>query len=355
MTTRRQTLRLTTIATLLVAAAGGWWWLHQRSPPDARGAPTATFAATPDAAPQPSKDATVAQDAMKTASPAGPARPLPPDDTPLADVFAELKSRADAGDAHAACRLAVDLLDCGAIERNAAQQFDRLRTREDMSDRKGELDEANRYADMQARLLAARQRCARIDADQIAMAGDYLRRAAKAGVPEAMLRYAVGQGFGGGSPLAALRDPGFDAWRRDAPAMMQASLRDGQPEAVAMLADAYRDDDTLLFSALVPNDTVQARAYHVLRQRLLGRAGPADTSPVTPEVLAQMRAAGIDTRAMSPTPDQLRQADAHAGRLYRDYFGGRPLADPKSIGQWLSVGPRLGTGPDDPAAPARCD
>ncbi len=354
MTSRPGTLCLSAIAALLLVAAGGWWWLHGRMPSDvstkSKGIEVRRIgAARPTTL---ASNSTPAEVAAKTA--VGPSLALPPDNAPLAEVFDELKARADAGDAHAACRLAVDLLDCGAVDATAQGQLDGLRTREATSEHKGNLTEANGYAEMQAQVVAAQQRCARIGQDQIALAGNYLRAAAKAGVPEAMLRYADGQGFGRALGLAALRDPNFDTWRREAPEMMRASLAAGRPGAAMVLADAYRTDTQAYFSALVPNDATQARAYSVLFLRLMGKDAPAGAATVAPETLAQMRAAGIDTSAMDPTPDELRQAEAQADQMYRDYFGGRPLTDKRSMSRWLVVGPRT-TLATDTSAPPRCN
>ena len=353
MTSRQSTRRLAVIAALLLSAAGGWWWLHGRIQSDVSTPSTGIEAPSTGAARSTTtaNNSTPADVAKKTT--AGPVRPLPPDNTPLADVFDELTSRADAGDAHAACRLAVDLLDCGTLNASEQGQLDGLRKSEIAAEKKGNLSEANGYAEMQSQLVAARQRCAGIDEEHIEMAGKYLRRAAKAGVPEAMLRYADGQGFGRAPGLSALRNPDFDAWRREAPNFMRASLQSGRPEAVLALADAYRTDSETYFSALVPNDVVLARAYYVVYLRLLGKNAPAD-KPMSAEELAQLRRAGVDTSAANPTPDQLRRADAEADRLYRSYFEGRPLTNRRSVARWLMVGPRITT-EREAAPPPRCN
>ena len=40
-------------------------------------------------------------------------------------------------------------------------------------------------------------------------------------------------------PFRVLRDPAFDLWRSEAPAMMQRALHQGEPAAVAILWVAY--------------------------------------------------------------------------------------------------------------------
>ena len=54
---------------------------------------------------------------LKSAASNGSATVLPPPGTPLAEIFGELKARADAGDAAAASRLFQDLQQCAEAQR----------------------------------------------------------------------------------------------------------------------------------------------------------------------------------------------------------------------------------------------
>ena len=94
---------------------------------------------------------------------------------------------------------------------------------------------------------------------------DLLRQAANAGEPEAMLRYARGEGFGiSGDSFSYLRSPHFDTWRREAPAMLDSLLEAGYPEAAVYRMMA---NDGLMggpLANLLRSDPVQDRAYDEL-------------------------------------------------------------------------------------------
>lgn len=179
--------------------------------------------------------------------------------------------RADAGDARAACRLAAELIRCrqdaqflAAVAGSGAPASDRLA-------REGKLDAAISSDESLLALTQHQQQCQALPEGLLARAGDYLRQAARAGEPEAMILYVDGQHFPQ-EAMARLADPGFEAWRREAPAMAQALLARGEPESAFLLALAYGGNDDW-FSGLVGDDVVQAEAYRQLLGRLSGREG----------------------------------------------------------------------------------
>jgi len=296
--------RIRHVAVALCVAALGAWLFHD----------IGTHASTPPAA----HIAVIASPQPRTAAPAtGPASaghvvlandPLPPADAHVAQVFDGLKQRADAGDAHAACRLAIELLRCrnlplmqmvvGGSDRGSNDN-------EAAFARNGNLAAANWFAQAKLDVIAARQRCKNVSPGQTALAAFYLRQSARAGIGDAIVRYVDGQGFDAQAMFGVLQDPSFDAWRREAPALALRALQQGNPAAVVLLYSAYSGDGAL-FAGLVRDDPVQARTYRVLMERLHNR-------PPSPDA--------------SLTPEQQEAADGLAARLYHDDFHDRPLPD----------------------------
>ena len=236
------------------------------------------------------------------------AAPLPPLHTPLAAIFDDLKRRADRGDARASCRLAVELIDCGQLESLAqAGYLENSKSAEKDLEHSGMLAAANSVANHQVRHLESMKRCAGIGRDQRELAADYLLQAANAGIPEAMIRYAEGQGIAtGNSMFGALRSRGFDQWRRNAVDLLQNALERGEPAAVFVLYSAHSDDNSLI-GGLIADDPVKVHTYRLLMGRLRGKS---------------------DAPAGKLSPRQKAEADQHAAEMHAEYFNSRILDDP---------------------------
>jgi hypothetical protein len=168
----RTSARIAAVAAALALLATGWW-LGQRpiAPIPRAEAPASGTAPTPEAAataetaspeivpatPQATAGAGDAKQAPLP-DPAAPDLPLPPADTPVAELLDSLLDRARSGDARAACRLASELQRC----RNSAQ---RGPSGADMEARvAGEQDERRRESMIQfmARLEGERERSERL-------------------------------------------------------------------------------------------------------------------------------------------------------------------------------------------------
>lgn len=266
----------TLVLTLAVVAL----WLSREQPATGE-APTPQPGSAASGPQRPDSTASQgAAPALPPLDPASPARALPPPGT-----LADLTARAGAGDAIAACQLAAELADC--------------RTREVLTRHtRGNAPEA------------MTPRCEQLLAGHVDRHFDLLRQAANAGEPEAMLRYAMGEGFGiSGDSFSYLRSPHFDTWRREAPAMLQSLLEAGYPEAVIYRMMA---NDSLMggpMGNLIEPDAVQDRAYTEL---LLLLSDDAD-------LVALMRlreGAGADTLVTE-------QARQQAERWHQDHFSGR--------------------------------
>ena len=279
----RKALALSAAALVLASAA----WILWR-------APQATDAGV--ANPQPVQTTEPAVGTAVDASPPGlPPAPLPPANAPIAAIAATLQQRADAGDSRAACRLAAELIRCRQDAAYLAAVADPQSPMSDRLARAGKLDEA---ISLDERMLAKseqQRQCHALPAGLLDRAGDYLAQAARAGEPEAMILYVEGQHFAP-TGMGRLSDPGFDAWRRETPAMAQALLRRGAPEAVFILALAYGDDEDW-FGGLVPDDPLLSEAYSQLLRRLSGRADASRPSTLDAEDLLRARELAEDWHA----------------------------------------------------------
>ena len=253
---------------------------------------------------------------------------LPPQDAPVAQVFDALKQRADAGDAHAACRLAVDLLRCRdlpMLQAVAASPAEGGHDKEADFAQRGNLAAANFFAEAKPGALEARQQCEGVSKAQAALAARYLRQAARAGIADAIVPYVDGKAFDPLAMFGMLRDPQFDAWRREAPELAMQALREGEPKAVSLLYGAYSGDHSL-FAGLVRDDPVQARAFRILLETLQGAPHRRD------DALA---------------PAQQEAAEALADRMYRDDFHARPLSGDRRAALDAAIQSAFSPGTDD--------
>lgn len=284
---------LTGFAACLLVGVLAWAWKQDRPGDPATNSGPADVAGAATTATQPTIDS-------EPSLPAGHL-PLPALDMPVATLFAELKLRADRGDARAACRLAVELIECNQVAHLAGinAMHSAASAERDLA-AAGMEEAANHIAAMQLRQLESANRCVGISEGQRKLAGTYLAQAARAGFGEAMVRYAEGQGLGTGSSMfGMLRDPGFDQWRRDAPGFLHKALEHREPSAAVILMLAYSDDNTLI-GGLIADDPVESNSYRALMDRLRGK---------TPGPRTEL------------TPAQNAQALARSARMHADYFG----------------------------------
>lgn len=295
MSSRRSATLL--LLALAVVGAGVYWHFRTATTPVA-------------AAQEPAADASrIKADgvaALAVEMPATPSAPLPPKDARLPDIASTLQSRADAGDRKAACRLGIELLRCQLLQRHPTGLSGHMDAQEASADGKGELAEADHIATLNLHYHELADACSALPASLIAQGPQYLRQAALAGEPEAMLRYADGQAFNfSGSGYAFLRSPEFDQWRAEAPTLLQRALASGRTEAVYLLQQAYAGDDGWI-QGLYADDPLRAHAYFLLQRRLFG------SSTVLPEALAP---ADLDAT-------QRQEAEQLADRWHRDQFDG---------------------------------
>ena len=243
--------------------------------------------------------------------------PLPPADAPITDIATSLQIRADAGDSLAACRLGMELLRCQQVpDEFADQHFQELERQEKYNRENGDTQRAERIAAGRRASLEIRAACREIPKTLRDRAHHSLRQAALAGEPDALLRYASGESLGLMGRFDRLTSPDLDAWRREAPELLQRALAAGQPEAVQLLAEAHRPGDeatTTIIGWVIPNDPIQAHAYSLLQRQLSGGISPPGQRPVT----------GLDETGFA-------RAESLAEDLRQRHFDGVPV-DPERV------------------------
>lgn len=279
---------------LAVTFAAAWWWRHEP--------PTAPEGAVPPTGTEPIGSAPLAERSEPTPDPDGtvPASALPAE-------IASLLSRADAGDAAAACQLAVRLNLCTHTAFYSDEMLDALRAQEAKQHAEGDLAAANASAATLLKGTDIRQQCEGVPDTLQRRAFDYLRQAALAGEPEAMIRYSRGQHLMGRSTFGFIRTPRFDTWRREALPMLEARLAAGHPEAVLVMLEARGEANFL--SMVTPQDPTIDLAYRLLARRLFGEH---------PSLRRYLQMHGF-------TPAQRREAERLSEDWHRQRFGARKL------------------------------
>lgn len=276
MTLRRLALPLLVFATL----AAGYAWLTRAgagedAPAETEESPLPGLTNLPV---EPSAKPTRAVPRYDANGKPRPVEPLPP--------LAELAARADGGDARAACQLAAELSAC---RKQAVLAGPR---------RKGGNEDHP-------------SRCSSLLEKYVDRHFTYLRQAAFAGEPEAMLRYARGEAFGvPGESYAFLSTPDFDTWRREAPTMLQALFEAGYLEAAVDLMLAQQPMFGGQLAALLPPDPLRERARAELLVLFAGQHSDA---------------AKIAASLPRADPALQQEAQALARRWHLEYFSGLEL------------------------------
>ena len=176
---------------------------------------------------------------------------------------------ADAGDARAACRLGTDLLRCRFVAGWSDEQIEQMASRESELAAKGNLDQANSIAMTLLRHAELQRLCAGLDETLLARGGQYLRQAALAGEPDAVVRYAAGGAFRATGSNSFIATPEFDQWRREAPGLLQEALAAGDPGAALVMLRTHGDNAGFL-SMLLPADPLAAQTSLALARRVFG-------------------------------------------------------------------------------------
>ncbi len=238
--------------------------------------------------------------------------PLPPANTPIAEILDMLKKRADVGDGKAACRLSIELLRCRQAKTMSKYMLDPSSVSdmfEGQLSNKEKLLVDNGQDEQRLKLLEKNKSCRNISDRQYDQIFKYLRQAAYSGEPDALIPYIDGLGLANGGDFSVIRGREFDIWRQDALNLAQSALHQGVPESVWMLSNGYSQDGSL-FSGLVENDPYQAEVMSQLYFRVFA---------VTPAVVVN-----------NLTPEQNALAGVQSEKIFQDYFHSqiRPRRNP---------------------------
>jgi TPR repeat protein len=196
----------------------------------------------------------------------------------------DLTKQANAGDAHAACLVAYQLLRCsgGALKLARIMSDSDHGTGQTLT--RKERDSIQRQQAAASDYVSS---CRNAPSDAWQQGVRYLRQAALAGQPDAMYRYAEGEAM---LDFAYIRSPEFDQWRNEAAGFMQLAFEAGYSPAILHLALAYGDDSTP-FTGLVPDDPLKERAAWLLYGRLTGHRTTSPAKDPTIEQAANVMAA----------------------------------------------------------------
>jgi len=326
-------LRNSIVASVLAAVIVGAAWMLFRANGEEdlsrAGTVSATTGENPDEQHATAHTATAASKPARKLRDAGINAALPPPGTPLAQIYDELKARADAGDAPAASRLFRDTYRCVQAREQllSTPTAAALLLEGDTSTLSAEqLTEHERYlANLEAILSSARKeskKCEGLDETKLLVTPTMLE-AARLGDFGAGNCYV--EGYLMSDPRLFDHPEWLTEYKTNAPAIAQAAVARGDWGAVAQLQHAYARDGlaALLLGRLVVPDPVQN--YRYLKLRRLG--ANAENAPYYDRDLA-FTARGLST-------DQIAASDAWAQDTYLRYFSKAPE---NTIGAYNSPG-----------------
>ena len=172
--------------------------------------------------------------------------PLPPSNLPLSDVLDELKQRADAGDARAACRLGLKLKQCAdtglrSISLTTDDQVPSIVTDARLSTQAQEVL-LQEFLGARDRAKAIVEGCRSINTFQSAQAAHYTLQAAQAGNVDSMMEFARGVMTTRSSEFLANPILG-QLYQRNFMPMLLRALQAGEPDAVVYLEGLSRQPD----------------------------------------------------------------------------------------------------------------
>jgi len=328
----------TALAILLIAAAATAAWLYRTNasgttatPSSGAGTDTGRIAAP--------RQATSAPAAGRLAKKTGPIHvlsnpaPLPPPNAPLAEVYADLRARADAGDAPAASRLYRDVGRClhtRDVLNNRSRavgwilEDDTSRLNADKLERR-----ERRLSAIEEELAEARANssvCEGLTPSQLELAPVALRAAQLGDAQAADCYVSAGLTAGGG----LLDHPEWlQDYKNNALALANSSVQQGDWEMVNQLRRAYAQSNGAgLLSQVTGADPSQAYAY--LKLQSLGAATSQGNSYLSHQ---------LADAAQNLPADTVAQGDAWAQSTYQQYFGANPQVNtPRGFNPCQNIG-----------------
>lgn len=244
--------------------------------------------------------------------------PLPPLDAPLAAIVRELKPRAEAGDARALCRLAVEYRYCAELE-GRMQMIEtgvaRAQQSADSGRRRG-WGTPERMASAFEETNRLYQHCEGVETPSSTEIVRYMRESALGGHPQAASYYASGDMFSSSDMLDNLSE--LSLYRDNAESIALAAVAQGDLRAAWELAQAYASnpDDRrrpLLAQAVDPQPATALSLLYALRTSIgsAGAANDVDVQSLMPRV--QERIASLEQRLPSADVARARSQPAKIG------------------------------------------
>ncbi len=242
--------------------------------------------------------------------------PLPPLDAPLAAIVRELKPRAEAGDARALCRLAVEYRYCAGLE-DRMQMIEsgvaRAQQNAESGRRRGWAS-PERMASAFEETNRLYQHCEGVETPSSTEIVRYMRESALGGHPQAASYYATGDMFDNSDMLDNLSE--LALYRDNAETIALAAVAQGDLRAAWELARAYASDPgdrrrPLLAQAVDPQPATALSLLYALRGSI-GNAGAAgDAQTLMPQV--QERIAALEQRLPPADVARARSQPAKIG------------------------------------------
>lgn len=230
---------------------------------------------------------------------------LPPDGTPIASSYDQLRASALNGDARAAIRLFTDLEKC----KKRQLQLRTVNLFKPQDDVAGAPTGTSQMADLTKASLDALDAtdalCRDVTNTQVETRGDNLRLAASLGDTEAMVCYAMTTLDSGPQYLSAEWFDYAQQWKIEAPSFVQRAFDAGQPDVLPLLIEAYAPQDnsiqkTFQYSDLVDPNQSMAYGLALLYEKLV----PAESVQMA-SLQAKRLSAGL-------TEEQIRDAQSVA-------------------------------------------
>lgn len=242
--------------------------------------------------------------------------PLPPLDAPLATIVRELKPRAEAGDARALCRLAVEYRYCAELQ-GRMQMIEsgvaRAQQNAESGRRRG-WGSPERMASAFEETNRLYQHCEGVETPSSTEIVRYMRESASAGHPQAASYYASGDMFSSSDMLDNLSE--LALYRDNAESIALAAVAQGDLRAAWALAQAYASDPDdsrrpLLAQAVDPQPATALSLLYALRTSIGSAAGDVDVQSLIPRV--QERIASLEQRLPSADVARARSQPAKIG------------------------------------------
>jgi hypothetical protein len=320
------------LCALAIVVIAGYGW-RRIAPGPARGAAegigkkvenaansTKGKSAAPDGANKPARTNAQGRRMLDSAVSNPSARaPLPPANTPLKSILADLKARAAAGDAEAASRLFKDLQACAQVQRfnqgmsgfanralngsgTAASPADAQRQNRMLDFVQHNLDYAQNNAAM----------CAGLDSDDMTALVPATLQAAQLGDEQATNCY-VGANLNNWPGL--LSNPQWiQDYQTNALNLANSALQQGDWSMAMLMAQAYGGSTRNMLNQLTGSNPAQAYTYAKLMS--LGQPADAQQSQRSTNMLSNLSG--------QLTPDQIQAADAQAQQMYQQFFNSTP-------------------------------